>query len=502
MRVFLLASLLLLLAACSRPGPSTAKAPEPSQPEPAQPKPAQPEPSRPEPLPSGEPLGTAHPLGYLHSPPGAHWLAVSQVREDRNGDGRADGSPYLLFGPGPGERIDAFCASDPIGRYLVVVRGDSTWLIDSYTRAETRLGPRPNPLDPVFIGGGSLFFPPPCAQFSADGRRLLFVRPRPGDGRLMLVVREVQGGSESILNPGPGLLDTAQLDPTGQWVFYEAVERDTNGDGTLSRINRHDFGGSAVPEGDAPESRVQRVDGRALREPDSLLVPLGQSILRRGSRGELLVEDASGQRTEWVPAECGAYLLHVDPVRELLLVACRNRGSPSPVELHGRAVHQALGVTTYAGQFLEERFSSSTRLVTIAPVSPPVVNRLEPEFSDTLLDLERRTVHPMHGQVLHTHGTRALVLDARQQVWLVDVERGERTALGKGGGESLWFQSTPGVVLVEGLLVDLEAGRLLGRPAPGVLAVDARGRVLRHDVTPVSGSGLGPIRWHLAPPHK
>jgi len=105
----------------------------------------------------------------------------------------------------------------------------------------------------------------------------------------------------------------------------------------------------------------------------------------------------------------------------------------------------------------------------------------------------------MHGQVLHTHGTRALVLDARQQVWLVDVERGERTALGKGGGESLWPQPARGVVLVEGLLVDLEAGRLLGRPAPGVLAVDERGRVLRHDVTPGSGSRLGPIRWHPPP---
>jgi len=161
-RVFRLAPLLLLLAACSRPDSSTAKAPEPSRPEP----------SRPEPLPTGEPLGTAHPLRYLQSPPDAHWLAVHQVREDRNGDGRADSSPYLLFGPGPGEHIDAFCASDPLGRYLVIVRGDSTWLIDSYTRAETRLGPRPNPLDPVFIGGGSLF-EPPCAQFSADGRRLL-----------------------------------------------------------------------------------------------------------------------------------------------------------------------------------------------------------------------------------------------------------------------------------------------------------------------------------------
>ena len=381
MRVFRLAPLLLLLAACSRPDSSTAKAPEPSRPEP----------SRPEPLPTGEPLGTAHPLRYLQSPPDAHWLAVHQVREDRNGDGRADSSPYLLFGPGPGEHIDAFCASDPLGRYLVIVRGDSTWLIDSYTRAETRLGPRPNPLDPVFIGGGSLF-EPPCAQFSADGRRLLFVRPRPGDGRLMLVVREVRGGSESILNPGPGLLDAAQLDPTGQWVFSEAVEQDTDGDGTLSRIDRFAFMvRAAIIEGDAPVSRVQRVDGRVLREPDSLLVPLGSSTLRRGSRGELLVEDASGQRTEWVPAECGAYLLHVDPVRELLLVACRNRGSPSPVELHGREVHQALGVTTHAGQFLEERFSSSTRLVTIAPVSPPVVNRLEPQFSDTLLDLERCT---------------------------------------------------------------------------------------------------------------
>ena len=490
--------------------------------------------------------GTRHPFLLQGASPDGRWLIACQAREDTNGDGQIsifsgmhgdtygdNQAPYLFLEPGAGERIDAAIAADRSGRFLVVVRDASLRLIDTRTRNESEL----TPLRPLEREEDDATTPPPVADFSEDGRRLLFLRRE--SGKVVAVVRELDSGREQRVEAGPGELRRASFDPSGTWALFQVLNEDTDQDGTLrwpteiTNLGPPPCRGKALSfttggwKGDQPVFRMRRVEGGPLYEGGDLLQPVGPFMLRRGAQGELLAEDASGQRTEWVPASCQGRLLHADSERQLVVVACTaGRGHWDPVELHGASVHQPLGLKV-AAPYNDRNFQEPTRLVTLygAPldaVPTPSERSSVPELKgqDFLVDLEQRTARAVPGIVESTHGPTALISEfvrseaSARNRWegnvrlsLLNVATGEQTVLTESKRSS---ELKAGPLLLYGeMLVDLESGRMLGEASgrtDSLLAIDTQGRGLHIEVK--EGQSLvmghvpsGPVRWEpLLPP--
>ncbi|HSP79093.1 MAG TPA: hypothetical protein VLQ93_11220, partial [Myxococcaceae bacterium] len=307
------------------------------------------------------PIGTPHPFVFQAAASDGRWVVACQAREDTNGDGKLEvlygqhgGTrgdallPYLFLEPGEGERLDDFLTSDPTGRYLVVVRGGSLRLLDTHTRADTELA-APGTFPDSTAPGSAL-----PVSFSRDGKRLLLVASGP-EQRTRATLFHLEDGRQQEVPHGPGELGAASLFPEGDWAMFGVLTQDTDGDGKLtwpqantSLSSRFCRGpvlsyGQYGYTGDRPDHVVAPVTGGPLFQMSDVLRPLGGSVLRRDEQGALFVENAQGQRTEWVPASCGGSLLHVDVEREQLLVVCTAQGNA--LELHGATVHQALGLS-------------------------------------------------------------------------------------------------------------------------------------------------------------
>ncbi|QRO03079.1 hypothetical protein JRI60_50730 [Archangium violaceum] len=488
----------LLLPACAAQRASTPSTPEPTAS--AAPTGLQRE---------AGPIGTAHPIVLQAAATDGRWVVACQAREDTNGDGklevrygqhgdtRGDAlAPYLFLDPGEGERLDDFLTADPTDRYLVVVRGGSLRLLDTYTRADTELaapgtfpeGKAPRSALPV--------------SFSRDGKHLLLVVLTGPDKKATAFLVNLADGSRREVQHGPGVLGEATLDPGGRWVMFGVLTQDTDGDGQLTwpklktSLSPRGCRGPILSAsqygytGDKPSFVLGRVSGGPLVPAGDMLLPVGDLALRQGEQGELFVEDAAGQRTEWVPAGCGARPIHVDLEHQQLLVTCTARGNA--LELHGARVHQPLGLAVEPPHRRNELSSDPTRLYPVSPAAP-VVNQ-------SLVDLETRTVHPVPvpGEVNYTEGTRALVVQeseagAPKRLWFLDVATGEKRELGPVEGYGI--MAAGNLVYIQGALVDLSTGQLLGKLEEHLEVLDKQGRTLR---TPSLGARLapvGPLQW-------
>ncbi len=515
LRVLLASALLLPACAAQRASTTPTPAPEPS---------AAPAPSASVPVAQGTPvapptglqqqdgpIGTPHPFIFQAAATDGRWVVACQAREDSNGDGKVEVrygqhgdtsgdalAPYLFLDPGAGERLDDFLTADPTDRYLVVVRGGSLRLLDTYTRQDTELAP------PGGFPDSTTPASPLPVSFSQDGRRLLVMRSGP-DKKLQAVLLHLEDGSRHEVPHGPGELGQASLWDDGTWAEFGVLTQDTDGDGTLTwplirtslsprfcrgpirSYSRYGY------DGDKPSLVVRRVSGGPILQADDILRPLGDSLLRRDEQGELFVEDASGQRTPWVPASCQGTILHVDVEREQLLVACTARGNA--LELHGAQVHLSLGLSVEPAS--RDLLSGEPTL--LFPVTPAAT--AEGTRAQSVVDLEKRTVHPIPvpGEVRYTEGTRALVFQytgpERQTYmrWFVDVGTGEQRELGEQEGYKLKVAGP--FVYAPGLLVDMRTGQRVGTVDGDVAALDSRGRVLRPGSDREPQAPLGPFQW-------
>ncbi|HVG61639.1 MAG TPA: hypothetical protein VNA24_23970, partial [Hyalangium sp.] len=270
---------------------------------------------------------------------------------------------------------------------------------------------------------------------------------------------------------------------------------------------------------DSPLWRVRRLEGGPLHElglgplseGETLAIPMGRSILRRGAQGELFAVDDSGRRTEWVPASCQGRLVNSDAERQLVLVACTSAGTdaPAPLELHGASVHQSLGigmrVSPYHSELSQWRYPAP-RLMEV---------RLDPSTPNTfLLDLDQRTVHPVTQNVVETRGPLALLTEKlprdasrkrRTRLTLLNVATGAQTVLPEPQGQSVHRAGS--LILYAGVLIDMESGRVLGEISEAdraVLALDPTGSVLRGSTAPEGTSARstdvwGPVSWEPLP---
>ncbi|XXF76214.1 hypothetical protein P2318_24565 [Myxococcaceae bacterium GXIMD 01537] len=343
-------------------------------------------------------------------------------------------------------------------------------------------------------------------SFSRDGKRLLLVVLRGQERTPAAVVIHLETGNKEEVPHGPGLLGHASLVPDGRWAVLGVVAQDSNGDGQLTwpqmktslaprrcrgpvlSYGRYGF------SGDTPTFALRRVSGGPLFQMNEVLLPLGELAVRRDAKGALFVENSVGQRTEWVPASCGARLLHADAEREQVLVACMAR--ENMLEVHGARVHQSLGLSVEPPPE-EEPSSEPTRLIPVSAAAPAGADDAAPQH---LVDLESRVVHPVPvpGRVSHTDGTRALVVQYSaegqpQTLWLVDVASGEKRELGPVKDSSI--KTAGHLVSVGELLVDMSSGKLLGRIGGDVEALDAQGRTLRAAHQESLQEAQGPLQW-------
>jgi hypothetical protein len=524
--------LLVLLSACASSRSSSSGEAVSSTPAPA--------PSTPAPAPAlaSGPFGTEHPFVLQAVSSEGRWLIACQAREDTTGDGKISVGvghhgnihgdkleQYLFLEPGPGERIDDFISADPKGRFIVVVRGSSLRLIDTQSGTERELAP----LQPNDREKDDAFLPPPIARFSRDGRLLLFLRKEAGKG--VAIVRELASGREQGVDAGTGELRRAWLEPSGAWALFQVLVEDTDKDGTLRwPVERTSLAPARCRgpvmsysrsgwRGDIPVTRMRRVEEGPLYEGKDVLGPVGPSMLRRGVQGELLVEDASGRQTEWVSAACKGRVLHADAERQLLVVACTAAGedAPAPVELHGASIHQPLGLSVEF-PFKDNLFEEPSRFVQLDRATPiassPAAKDLDPTLGEEtfIVDLEQRTRRPVLEDLESMRGTWALLSETlekgeawdrrKTRVSLLNLATGAQTVLAESQIRS--DLAAGPLVLSSGVLVDLDAGRMLGQiseSADSMLALDSQGRVLRiqaaspEERSPLRGIPWGPVRW-------
>ena len=243
---------------------------------------------------------------------------------------------------------------------------------------------------------------------------------------------------------------------------------------------------------------VQRVlllpDGQPVQVP-GLVRTVGRAILRRGEQGELLVQDAQGFEVEWVPHDCGARILHVDPGRELVLVACDGAAGDRPwseVELHGTRVHKPLGLEVPRSGG-DAWLSRRPRLFDISRVPDPMgkqEHRLRPGW----VDLDRKTALPWEGHLLWSEGGRAFVRAEAGGLWMVDVDLETSTPVTAPRPGKSPLVAVAAFAALDGVVVDVRNQRVLGEYPGLALALDTSGRVL----VSTDPRGWGPAGW-IAP---
>lgn len=451
-------------------------------------------------------IGTDHPLLVRGAAADGGWVALCQAREDSNADGVIEVSvgsrgellgdrldSFLVEGSGEGEAIDAFVAADSSGRRLVIVQGEHLILRDSHNQSDLDLAER----GALSGTDQSPFAPHRAARFSSDGRRLLYLRQH--GARDWVVVLDLATEQEIEIDPGPGLLWRAEFDASGEWVVMRVVDMDTNGDGRwgwpygkpsaselpcVSPVPAY-----RVPEvpADKPSVRVAlaRGEGRVRRVPGFISSFGAGGLLRRSPDRSLFVDRPGAPDELWCGSDCDGRLLHADPARGLLLVACATEQGPRSVRLVTREAHQELGVVV--GPFeVDTIVEGEPRLVPLYTFAAP---------DTSLVDLETRQLLPLapRDRVIATHGVQVLV--RRREALFLGDGRAPLSEVGPSDPLSPILRQGP-LVLARPWVVDLGQGKAVGRVEGEGLALSSRGAVLVARVAAdAHRTALGPLEW-------
>ncbi|HVK63032.1 MAG TPA: hypothetical protein VM694_01090 [Polyangium sp.] len=399
-------------------------------------------------------VGTAHPLLIEAHDPAGRWVILCQPREDTNGDGQVeahhgmhgatfgdDVDPYLILGSGPGQPIDQYVAH--AGPHVAVIRDSKLVIVDVEALTETVL-PRADVTD-----DDDPFEPHRAAVFDTAGKTLGYLATK-GE-RTIAIVRDLEAGVETEIEPGPGRLWRIALPGDGSSIVMHAVVADTNGDGLLGwpipktslghRLCRTSGSYSVHPgKADPVETRiVSLATGRMTRVP-RIVTALGNRWIVREEAPEespaaLFLVSAEGIARPFVSAACDGDPFYLDHGRKLALVACQNgavRFSHEPertrVELHGEDSHWPLGVYVQDPRFYTKKVGTGS-VVLLRSVNPEEGGADPP---DVLVDMERHGVlHPFPegARALSAYDRYALYASAEKKLVLRDRSLGVDSVL-------------------------------------------------------------------------
>lgn len=448
----------------------------------------------------------------LAADPEARWLVYCSAESDTNGDGQLavsiapDGSlsgdllsaRLALGGQAPLD-IEAYFDSDSTGRYLLVQAEGRVLLFDSVTRsatdmtelaADSRLAAHERPGHRAFA-------------FAPHGPELAYLRRL--DGKLDVVLRNLESGAETAIDPGVLEIYRLDFDALGKHLVLEVVASDSNKNGRfdwpypLAKQPRPACAGpfrrfgARYRTGDATVAHVISLADRSVRPiPDLLFILDDGPVIRRAS-GELALEVPRSIPAVLASAQCGGRVLFADASKNLLVVGCPGKKSPgrAEVELVARGYLKRLGVFVQPTDF-DARPVASQRLVPLYPGS-----------ETWLLDLERREPHPLTpgDLVIHTHATRALIR-RKEGLVIYDVTTRAEQAL------NVTLPALPHVLtqgafaVVTPAVVDLANGELAGLVRERPLALARDGRVLVSEGNGPSAERLarGPLVWKAPDP--
>lgn len=174
------------------------------------------------------------------------------------------------------------------------------------------------------------FGPPRGAAFDIRGEHMLYLRGSTRGDRL--VVRTLATGAEVEIDPGPGTLWHAHLDPDGRWVMADmlADRRWPHVVTTLSGrtcrgppMSYSTFGMTFQP---SFTRRWAPITGGPMRTADGFVVPFGDGALVRSESGALVTIGAKGERTELASAKCRGTVVGVDVRARRVAVVCAELG--------------------------------------------------------------------------------------------------------------------------------------------------------------------------------
>ena len=433
------------------------------------------------------------------------FLSYCAARADSDGNGRlevragAAGAlsgdqlrPELAIGGRQAELIDDLLGYDAGGRFVVVRTARIVSLIDVFGGARVDLSALGfDDRDDVLQNRHHR-----ALAFDPRGEWLAYLRQA---DTTTLVLRELTSGQERVLSPLPGDPWRLEWDASGEWLVVWSVVEDGNKNGRLdwpARIAKKARMAcdppvprfSVNPEvGDRPSAVVVRRDGADARVVTDFLMPYGKDLLTRAKDGPLVLEREGKKRTI-ATAECGARVLHADPTRGQLLIACTNGKTPlrASVELLTPAGRLDLGVTVQPTN-IDRWPGAPTRLFPLYPGSEVL-----------LLDLERKKPLSLRpgDRVVTTSGTRALVRRAAS-LFFYDAETATETPLVSDTGRFANVVVDGSLVAVGSRVIDVGAGKLLGTVDGRPLALTPEGDVLVADGGAADAERLAraPLRW-------
>ncbi len=433
------------------------------------------------------------------------WVALCQARRDSDGDGklgvsfsahgeaRGDALERLLVAPGEELAIDGLLTSSADGRYALVLQRGALVLWDQQSRQSVDL----TALGADARLSAESFAELRTAAFDASSQHLLYART--GEQGPRVVLRTLSDGSERELDPGPGPIWRARLDPGGAFAVLEMMTSDSNKNG------RADFPAPLLPapracaaqpgrfhvwtdRGDRPETVLLPLNGApAVHDPD-LVMPIGDALLERDANGALLL-DRAGKKRLLEPAACKGRIVHADARRDLFIVGCVQKKHTGRVslELITKSERRPLGLEL-ASVELDRELSDSPRLVPLYPGPDSV-----------LFDADRREVLPLQtgDVVIATRNARALVRRGKSLVFY-DAETRSELSLPPVIDKYPDVLVAGSFAFVTPALVDLDAGTLVGSSTARPLGLSTTGALLISD-SPTTPERLvdGPLRWLL-----
>lgn len=445
--------------------------------------------------------GTAHPTMLQVVDPAGQWMVMCQARRDTDGDGKISSSfddhhgtamgddvePYLMLGPGAGQRIDDYVAHDPSGRWVAVIRAGRLILIDARKRKEwdlSKSGAVTDDVDPVFG-------PHAAASFDAAGQRCLYVRRT--NERTFVVVRNLATNEEAVIDPGPGLFHRARIEPSGHWALIRVVAKDTDGNGKLElpyihsslsdRRCRGEVGAYSTfgRSGDDDVLRVARTSGGKAIEVKGLVAPIGEGLLCRRADGALVMRQNDGKQREVAAPGADALLYARAASTDAFVLAYVGKDGGRPLWLHkgSRSVKLPTARRTEVDEdtILHGRWWPHTHVTPEAGIA----------------DLERGVLVRTPGRAVRVHGDRMLL---RRSSGLVirDLVTGKEWPV-PGAMEGSWRLQQTGAALAEaGRVIHLLDPKRSGTYEGTALAVTGDGRVLRGSAKK-HGLVIGPLRW-------
>lgn len=390
-----------------------------------------------EPPPAPIALGTAHPGLVEAVDPAGQWIVVCQARSDTDHDGKIetfigvegdpygdDLVPYLVVGGGEGSPLGTLVAVDPAWRYVLGAPKGHATLFDTRTRTTIDLTPKAaHEGEPTSVE--------PWASFDDAGRRFLTARTH-GAGEAAvtrLVVRELESGAETSLDPGAGLLVRATLSADGGSIDAVVVVEDTDGNGKLEAPRQETSlyrGGCAGPvsgayfgrkSGDRPIHRVLAVDGGPRRDVPGFVGFVGRRWIRRLEDGSLVSEAATGEPRAIAPAVLKAKVLASDDASGLLLFASLVDPSQAPVYAAGPLGVREVGVRLEIPEWFHETTGRDSGRIT------PILDAYGPAY-----DWSKAVAVKTQGKWLACEGARVLVLRDSSLV-VLDVDSATETVL-------------------------------------------------------------------------